>query len=213
MKNAENEYIEGENIERTDAVQHEIDTGDTKPFREKLRMYSPEVNKILEEERIKMSEQGVCQPSTSAYASNLLLVRKPDPSSKGGVKNRLCAAFVQLNRLTKKDSYPLPNIQAIFRKIGRSKWYTTMDLISGFWQILIKPEHRHKTAFLTSRGLFEFVVMPFGLCNAPATFQRLMDRIILPEYRDFIETYIDDLMTHSLSFTDHVKHLETLLKI
>jgi transposase InsO family protein len=150
-------------------------------------------------------------PSKSAYASNLLLVRKPDPSSEGGVKNRVCASFVQLNTQTEKDSYPLPNIQYIFDKIGRSKWFTTMDLLSGFWQVMIKPEHRHKTAFITMRGLYEFAVMPFGLCNAPATFQRLMDAVILPEYRDFIETYIDDLMTHSQTFTDHLKHLDVLL--
>ena len=85
-----------------------------------------------------------------------------------------------------------------------------MDLLSGFWQVMIKPEHRYKTAFITMRGLYEFVVMPFGLCNAPATFQRLMDAVILPEYRDFIETYIDDLMTHSMTFEDHLKHLNIL---
>ena len=132
----------------------------------------------------------------SSYASNLLLVRKPDPTAEGGVKNRVCASFVRLNTQTEKDSYPLPGIQYIFDKIGRSKWFTTMDLLSGFWQVMIKPEHRYKTAFITMRGLYEFVVMPFGLCNAPATFQRLIDAVILPEYRDFIETYIDDLMTH-----------------
>ena len=123
----------------------------------------------------------------------------------------MCASFVQLNTHTEKDSYPLPNIQYIFDKIGRSAWFTTMDLLSGFWQVMIKPEHRHKTAFITMRGLYEFIVMPFGLCNAPATFQRLMDSVILPEYRGFIETYIDDLMTHSSTFDDHLKHLEVLL--
>ena len=75
-----------------------------------------------------------------------------------------------------------------------------MDLLSGFWQIMIKPEHRDKTAFLTSRGLYEWLVMPFGLCNAPSTFQRLMDAIIKPEYRSFIQTYIDDIVIHSSTF-------------
>jgi hypothetical protein len=88
-----------------------------------------------------------------------------------------------------------------------------MDLLNGFWQVMVKEEHKHKTAFVTSRGLFEFVVMPFGLCNAPATFQRLMDTVIKPEYRSFIETYVDDVMTHSQSFTEHVGHLETLLNL
>ena len=203
--------MKGENMERTDSVQHEVDTGDKRPFRERLRQYAPAVQKIIDDEVQQMLKDGVITPSKSPYASNLLLVRKPDPTAEGGVKNRVCASFVQLNNQTVKDSYPLPNIQYIFDKIGRSVWFTTMDLLSGFWQVLIKPEHRHKTAFITMRGLYEFIVMPFGLCNAPATFQRLMDHVILPEYRDFIETYIDDLMTHSLTFDDHLKHLTVLL--
>jgi transposase InsO family protein len=203
--------LKGENMERTDSVQHEIDTRDRHPFRERLRQYSPAIQDIIASEVESMIKQGVVVPSRSPYASNLLLVRKPDPSSEGGVKNRVCASFVRLNSDTEKDSYPLPNIQYIFDRIGRSKWFTTMDLLSGFWQVMIKPEHRHKTAFITVRGLYEFVVMPFGLCNAPATFQRLMDEVIVPEYRSFIETYIDDLMTHSSTFDDHLVHLDKLL--
>ena len=211
IKFADRFSVKGENMERTSSVEHEIDTGGTKPFREKLRQYSPAIQDIIAKEVALMIKQGVIVPSKSAYASNLLLVRKADPSSEGGVKNRVCASYVRLNFLTEKDSYPLPNIQYIFDKIGKSVYFTTMDLLSGFWQIMIKPEHRHKTAFITMRGLYEFVVMPFGLCNAPATFQRLMDHVIEPEWRDFIETYIDDLMTHSSTFDDHVNHLDILL--
>ena len=160
-----------------------------------------------------MLRQGVIQPSKSPYASNLLLVRKPDPSSAGGIKNRVCASFVQLNTQTQKDSYPLPNIQVIFDKIGKSKWFTTIDLLNGFWQVMVKEAHRYKTAFITARGLYEFIVMPFGLCNAPATFQRLMDIVIRPEFRAFIETYIDDVLTHSDTFEEHLQHLDILLNI
>jgi transposase InsO family protein len=211
MKHADRFSMKGENMERTDSVQHEIDTKDRRPFRERLRQYSPAIQEVIMREVETMLKQGVIVPSKSAYASNLLLVRKPDESSEGGVKNRVCASFVQLNAQTEKDSYPLPNIQYIFDRIGRSVWFTTMDLLSGFWQVMIKPEHRHKTAFITMRGLYEYVVVPFGLCNAPATFQRMMDAIILPEYRAFIETYIDDLMTHSKTFEDHLRHLDILL--
>jgi hypothetical protein len=140
------------------------------------------------------------------------LVRKHDKSEPSGMKNRVCASFVKLNDRTVKDSYPLPNIQEIFHKIGQSKWFTTMDLLSGFWQVMIKPEHRHKTAVITSRGLYEFVVMAFGLCNAPATFQRLIDTVFVPEMRKFIETYIDDLMTHSKTFEEHVAHIGEVLE-
>ena len=190
--------LKGENLAQTNAAQHEIDTTNATPFKERLRPYSPAVQDIIDSEVKKMIEQGVLVPSHSPYASNLLLVRKPDPSSEGGVKNRVCASFVRLNKQTVKDSYPLARIDYIFNRIGRSKWFSTMDLLSGFWQVMIKPEHRYKTAVVTMRGLYEYMVMPFGLCNAPATFQRLMDNIILPEYRGFIETYIDDLMTHSI---------------
>ena len=205
--------MKGENLKQTDVAVHEIDTGDTAPFRERLRPYSPPVQAIIDKEVEKMIQSGVLVPSRSPYASNLLLVRKPDPSEESGMKDRVCASFVRLNKLTKKDSYPLPNIQTIFDSIGRSKWFTTMDLLSGFWQVMIKPEHRHKTAVITARGLYEYVVMAFGLCNAPATFQRLMDAVVLPEYREFIQTYIDDVLTHSLTFEDHLKHIETTLSL
>ena len=203
----------GENLTQTNVIEHEIDTGNEKPFREKLRPYSPPMQAIIDKEVKQMIDQGVLVPSKSPYASNLLLVRKPDESSPDGVKNRVCASFVRLNKGTRKDSYPLPNIQFIFDSIGKSSWFSTMDLLSGFWQVMIKPEHRHKTAVITSRGLYEYVVMAFGLCNAPATFQRLMDAVILPEYREFIQTYIDDVLTHSLTFEDHLKHLEKTLTL
>ena len=204
--------LNGENMKQTKATMHEIETGDTIPFKEKLRNYSPAVSKIILDEVDKMIKAGVLIPSKSPYATNLLLVRKPDKSEPTGVKNRVCASFVKLNDRTVKDSYPLPNIQEIFHRIGQSKWFTTMDLLSGFWQVMIKPEHRHKTAVITSRGLYEFVVMAFGLCNAPATFQRLIDTIFVPEMRTFIETYIDDLMTHSKTFEDHVSHIGKVLQ-
>ena len=213
VKHADRFSIKGENMGKTNSSQHEIDTGDAAPFRERLRAYSPVMQQIIDIEVQRMIKEGVLVPSRSPYASNLLLVRKPDASSEGGVKNRVCASFVRLNQQTRKDSYPLPVIQYIFDKIGSSSWFTTMDLLSGFWQVMIKPEHRHKTAVITMRGLYEFMVMPFGLCNAPATFQRLMDSIILPEFRSFIETYIDDLMTHSKTFDDHLSHIDTLLTL
>ena len=205
--------LKGENMGQTKSVEHEIDTANNRPFRERLRTYSPSIQEIIDVEIQRMLKEGVIQPSHSPYATNLLLVRKPDPSSVGGVKNRVCASFVKLNDQTVKDSYPLPNIQVLFDKLGSSKWFTTMDLLQGFWQIFIKEEHRAKTAVITARGLFEFVVMPFGLCNAPATFQRLMDTVIKPQYRSFIETYIDDIMVHSRAFDDHLLHLDTLLHL
>ncbi|MBS1650721.1 MAG: DDE-type integrase/transposase/recombinase, partial [Bacteroidetes bacterium] len=219
LKNVINEYIDvyslaGENFKPTDIVQHEIHLEpDTKPFHQRLRVYSPALQDIINTEVNKMIQDKIIVKSNSPFASNLLLVRKPDPSSPGGIKNRVCVNFIQLNKLTIKDRYPLPNQEDIFRQIGEAKFFTTMDLMSGFWQIAIKPEHRHKTAFITTRGLYEFLVMPFGLCNAPSTFQRMMDKIILPEFRSFIQTYIDDIILFSKTFHDHIKHLKILHNI
>ena len=172
--------LRGENMGVAKGVEHEIVT-EGRPFRQRLRTYSQAIQRIIDQEIQKLIDQKVIVPSKSPYASNVLLVRKPDPSQPTGMKERVCIDYVQLNQQTVKDSYPLPNIQTIFSKIGRSTWFTTMDLLNGFWQVMIKPEHRHKTAFLTSRGLYEWITMPFGLCNAPPTFQRLMDEVILPE--------------------------------
>jgi transposase InsO family protein len=206
--------LSGENFKQTDIVEHEINLeSDIKPFHQRLRVYSPPLQQIIDTEVNKMIQDNIIIKSNSPFASNLLLVRKPDLSSPGGIKNRVCVNFIQLNKLTVKDRYPLPNQQDIFRQIGSAKYFTTMDLMSGFWQIAIKPEHRHKTAFITTRGLYEFLVMPFGLCNAPSTFQRMMDRIIKPEYRSFIQTYIDDIILYSKTFSEHIKHISVLHQI
>lgn len=205
--------INGENMQTTPTVMHEIDTGDTPPFRERLRTYSIPLQAIIDKEVETMVKEGIMVPSNSPYATNLILVRKPDASEPTGTKNRVCAAFVKLNDRTVKDRYPLPLIQDIFTRIGNAEWFTTADLLKGFWQVAIKPEHRHKTAVITSRGLFEFVVMAFGLCNAPSTFQRLMDTVICAEYRDFIQTYIDDLVVYSSTFEEHIEHVCVLLRL
>jgi transposase InsO family protein len=203
--------LKGENMGVAKGVEHEIIT-EGRPFRQRLRTYSQAIQHIIDKEVRKLIDEGVIVPSKSPYASNVVLIRKPDATAPGGMKDRVCIDYVELNKQTVKDSYPLPNIQTIFNQISRSTWFTTMDLLNGFWQVMLKPEHRHKTAFLTSRGLYEWLKMPFGLCNAPSTFQRLMDTVILPEYRSFIETYIDDVMTHSASFDEHILHLEKLLQ-
>ena len=116
-----------------------------------------------------MRRDGVIKQSSSPWASPIVLVRKKDGTL------RFCVDYHKLNEVTRKDAYPLPRIDDTLSTLAGSRWFTTLDLLSGYWQVEVAEEDRAKTAFCTMEGLFEFNVMPFGLYNAPATFQRLMD--------------------------------------
>ena len=119
-----------------------------------------------------MQKSHVIQPSESPWASPVVLVRKKDGSL------RLCVDYRALNSVTKADSFPLPRIDDILDQLGESRYFTTLDLKSGYWQVKVHPSCREKTAFITHEGLYEFRVMPFELMNAPTVFQRLMRRVL-----------------------------------
>ena len=156
-----------------------------------------------------MQEDGVIQPSNSPWASAIVLVRK-----RNG-KLRICVDYRHLNSVTKPDAYPLPRIDYLLDQLGSAKYFTTLDLVSGYWQILVADDSIEKTAFTTPQGLFEFRVMPFGLTNAPAVFQRLMSRVLNglnpPGGPDFVAIYIDDVLIFSWTLEDHLRHIEQVL--
>jgi Reverse transcriptase (RNA-dependent DNA polymerase) len=155
-----------------------------------------------------MLDTKLIRPSSSPWTSPVVLVRK-----KNG-KLRFCVDYRKLNGITKKDAYPLPRIDDMLNTLKGSKWFSTLDLASGYWQVAMHPRDREKTAFVTRYGIYEFNVMPFGLCNAPATFQRLMDRVYQDIAWKFVVVYLDDTIVYSKSFDEHLEHLrETFIRI
>ena len=112
-----------------------------------------------------MQDAGVIQPSNSPWASPVVLVRK-----KNGT-HRFCVDYHELNGVTKADTFPLPRVDDLLDQLGEARYFSTLDLAAGYWQIKVHPESQSKTAFVTHQGLHEFTVMPFGLTNAPSVFQ------------------------------------------
>ena len=138
-----------------------------------------------------MQTQGVIEPCQSELASNIVLVKKKDGSIRFFVDYR------KLNDLTIKDAYPLPRIDTCLESLSGATWYSTFDLRSGFHQVAMKPEDANKTTFVCHRGTYRFRKMPFGLCNAPATFQRLMDLVMTGLNFETCLVYLDDIIIFS----------------
>jgi len=122
---------------------------------------------------------------------------------------RFCVDYRKLNELTRKDAYPIPRIDDTLDTLSESKWFSTLDLLSGYWQVEVEEADREKTAFSTQHRLFEFKVMPFGLCDAPATFQRLMDLVLSGVQWSHCLVYLDDII---MDFEEHLQNLSIVLQ-
>ena len=154
---------------RTGRLKHSIDTMGNHPIRQPFQRVPPPQRIEMLQLISDMLERDVIQPP---WASPVVLVCKKDGSLQ------FCIDYRRLNVVTRKDVYPLPWIDDTLETLVGSHWFTTLDLLSSYWQVEVAKEDREKTAFCTQEGLFEFKVLPFGLCNAPATFQRLMNLIL-----------------------------------
>ena len=184
-------------------VSHQIDTGTSPPVRQAPRRTPFSLRLEITQMINEMLETHVIQESNSPWASPVVLVRK-----KSG-EMRFCVDYRQLNAITRKDVYPLPRIDDLLDQLSGKKIFSTLDARAGYWQIAVHEASQEKTAFVTMDGLYEFHVMPFGLCNTPATFQRLMQKILagLGGSNPFCSVYIDDIIVYSDSVEEHLDHL------
>ena len=186
---------------------HEIKTYDHPPPSSRPYRSTPQ----KEEEMYKITQDllyhGLIRKSYSPYAAPALLVPKSDGSW------RMVVDYKKLNNITIKDNHPLPHMEQTIQRLGGGyKFFSTLDMKSGFWQIPIKDEDKHKTAFITPDGLYEWNVLAQGLKNSPPSFQRVMVEILAP-CRQFSLVYIDDIVVFSRSFDEHVDHMQQLLSI
>ena len=196
---------EGERGE-TDLTDMVIDTGDSPPRRVPARRMPLAVRREVSKQLKNMQQAGVIQPSASPWSSPVVMVKKKDGTQ------HFCVDYRTLNAVTKSDTFPLPRIDDLLDQLGDSRYFSTLDLASGFWQIRLSDSAVEKTAFSVPQGLFEFRVMPFGLTNAPAVLQRLMERGLNPEDGpDFVKVYIDDVLVFSHNLEDHLEHLRLVL--
>ncbi|XP_037776712.1 uncharacterized protein LOC119573573 [Penaeus monodon] len=185
-------------------VQHDIVLLDNSaPIKQSHYRLSPEKQKKLREEVDFLLANGLAEISDSEWASPCLVVPKAD----GGL--RLCTDYRKINKVTRSDSFPLPRLDDVIDGIGRARFVTKIDLLKGYYQVELTENARRIAAFVTPDGLFEYKVMPFGLRNAPATFQRLINGVI----RDLegVQAYLDDLVITSDTWEEHLERLRTLL--
>ena len=188
-------------------VEHEIDTRDAKPIKEPMRRIPLKFESEEESCIQKMLDAGVIQESNSEWAAAPVVIRKKD----GGI--RYAIDYRPLNLCTVKSSFSLPDIKHCISALNGSIYFSTLDMASGYYQVKVSEKDRHKTAFLTRFGLFEHVRMGFGLCNAPSTFQRIIQLVLRGLTWKTVLAYLDDVVILGNSFLEHIQNLkETLLR-
>lgn len=186
---------------------HYIDTETSRPIKSHGRPLTPPEHQLIEQFVEEGLDQGIIEKTDSPWSSPLLLVKKQDGST------RVCVDYRALNKVTRKNAYPLPKIDETYQFLSGSKVFSTVDLKSGFWQTQMADEDKEKTAFTCRQGHFQWRVMPFGLCNAPATFQEMMNDILKYIIDKFALVYLDNVIIYPKSEEEHKAHIKTLFDI
>ena len=190
---------------QTSLTEHTIDVRDAHPI--KIPPYRvPFAQKnIIKDEIAKMLEQDIIEPSNSLWAAPVVLVTKSDKSI------RFCVNYRKLNSVTRKDAYPLPKINESLDTLSSSKYFCTLDLASGYWQIPMAENHKQNTAFSTHLGLHKFKVIPFGFMNAPATFKRLIEKVLFGLQWEKCLYYLDNIIVFGRTFEETFQNLKLVL--
>lgn len=189
----------------TNLLSHEIPLTDDTPVRQRYRRIPPSEYEVVKTHISQLLDTQIIRESCSPYASPIVLVKKKDGSL------RMCVDYRQLNSKTRKDAFPLPRIEETLDSLTGAHWFSTLDLASGYNQVPVSESDRPKTAFCTPFGLFEWNRMPFGLCNAPSTFQRLMERLFGDQRHQSVLLYLDDIIVFSSSIQQHLERLRMVL--
>jgi len=183
-------------------VEHHIDTGNSRPIRQPLRRHPFQYLEWIYQEVAEMQKHGIVEPAASAWAINIVLVKKKDGTL------RFCVDYRRLNSVTKQDSYPLPLIDNCLNALSGSSWYSTLDLRSGYYNIPIAEENRDKSAFVTRSGCYRFTVMPFGLTCASSVFQKLIDCVLCRLSYMTCLVYLDDVIVFGGTFEEELARLD-----
>ncbi|XP_072036952.1 uncharacterized protein [Amphiura filiformis] len=188
----------------TDLTYHDIDVGDTEPIKQHPYRVNPIKQEYLNKEIQYMLDNDIIEPSNSEWSSPCILVPKPDGSY------RFVTDFRKVNHFSKTDSYPIPRIDDCIDKIGNAKFVSKFDLLKGYWQVPLTERAKEITAFCTPEGLYQYKKMPFGLKNAPASFQRLVNSLVSDLHG--CEAYIDDIIVYSQTWEEHIQQLHQLFE-
>ena len=191
--------LEAHKIGCTDITKHDIELLDHEPFKERFRCIAPPLVEEVQQHIQEMLDTGAIHPFRSPWCNAMVLVIKKDGSLC------FCIDFQCLNGKTKKDSYPLPQMQETMGSMVGARYFSCMDLKSGFWQVKMSEKAHQYTAFtMGSMGVYEFLRMLYGLCNVPATFQRLMQNCLGELNLTYALIYLDDVIMYSRTKEEHL---------